>query len=386
VGAGKHACLAAALLLTFGRAVMSIERCIHRLLITAVLAMPAWVAADVAKEDEEIVRTNMTWMQSIFALPARLELDADVRTAAETMAAAHLARLPEVFKLWVTEERRFQGAATDVGRLAQAVAARTFNHLALWRLQSAGPAFDAAWAALLEQPQLCRPAERASSYFSLLAARWQLAPAEHRHAVLEGERVLLERWAQMPASLLDRPLRSSAQAVTELVRRSRESGARRRVPMAPVVADILLGQQDFERKVGPLPCAVTQWWFREQRAADPAAGEAALLAVRYEWMPAVTAWSETEKSSSGGAKQGEYPPLAARWDVTGTVLVDVAIDATGARTARIAERRIAVAGVRGVRPVAFEALLDEASLQRGEAAQPTTDKRNLRLEFKWSLE
>ena len=67
-----------------------------------------------------------------------------------------------------------------------------------------------------------------------------------------------------------------------------------------------------------------------------------------------------------------YSSFTRRFEVEGDVTAEVDVDATGrVLSTSVVQRNIQVPGIRGVRPVAFETVLDDASRVRIQALRPT---------------
>jgi hypothetical protein len=332
--------------------------------------------------DDRIVAELMGWMRAVFTLSPSTPLDPEVRAAASQMAQEHLERLPALFRTWLADPP--DGATMS---RSQQLHARAANELAVWRLQSAGPAHDSALLATMEQPNACRQVDLGESYFERLVLMWQSAPDEQRPTLLASEKMLLERWG-LPVELPPRPVPSATDALGHAIERLQTAGVRGAVPMTPVVATTLLKEGTPWRALTQRNgCAALQWWLRSELATAAGKRDAALLTWRYAMMPAADLWFPETASEAKKAKESEYPTFARRWQVEGRITVEVGPDRDGTASAsRIVARDVTIPGIRGNRPVAFETALDHASLARADALGNAAHAAGRRVEFAWKLQ
>jgi hypothetical protein len=302
------------------------------------------------------------WLGALLALPPDLPIDDDLRAEAEAIAKAHAARMNPVFVAWATEERAQIDPSRFPGQLATNMEARYVNEVALWRLDSAGAQHDAAILPALLWPGRC-PLAHDRSLFARQMLIVQQVPRAQRALVLAGERELLGRWGKPRAALPARPVPSLAELEEQSIARMLESDWLPEVPLPPVLASTLLTR---ERKPGgdSVLCATHQWWLRRTLALQPSEQAASLIAWRYASLPDGARWLVSDDRLKGKTP-ADYPPFAAQFGIEGKVLVDVVLDPRGhIASTRIAGRELTVNGVRGIRPVAFETSLDEASIAR----------------------
>jgi hypothetical protein len=356
-----------------------------------ILAGLVWLAGSFAAQgqtlqdvDKTIAAEAMQWMDAVFAVAPEATIDAPLRAAAEDLARAHKARLPALIDAWLAQERAAGGPELKPDALRRQLLSRLTNELALWRLREGGKSFEDAWLAALAQPRLCQ-GQGGHTYYTDLVLLWQGVPEAHRPALLAAERRLLEGWAVDPPQPPPRP----ALDLRDTLRRAMaDAPGAAAPPMPPIVAMNLLRRgADDEQLHRAVRCAGFQWALQQTLAADGTPPAQAWLAWRYAMLPTADFWfSQPERDAKGG----DYPPVAQRLSVEGAVTVELtARDSADAAApfARIASRNITVPGVRGVRPVAFETLLDAASLKRAATARIPADSRGRRrVEYLWRLE
>jgi hypothetical protein len=345
-------------------------------------ALPAWAAQPPA------------WLREYLELPRDLAVDEALRKRAEAMAEQIVARWPQVIDSWIAERRQSAGGAIDDANLASGLQLRALNELALWRVHAGGLGFDAAWSAALRNPALCANVSGIRPTFAALVLSWQAIPAQLRGAHVEAEALLLQRWGKLAQLPLPPVAALRAIPVTP-----RPLGAgvvadhAWRVPMPPVVASYLLGtpggawhQDAFVR------CVVLQWGWRE-READPDVGEG-LMQWRLAQAPIWDIWFDESRFPKPESDDA-YPPMAARLGVSGTVRIALRFAPDNDKpNARVVSRSIRVDGVPGVNPIAFQTMLDAASIRRAlrtaKRPQPSADAPSadaeIEIEIVWKLE
>lgn len=211
-------------------------------------------------------------------------------------------------------------------------------------------------------------------------------------------RAVLELPADLP---IDAELRAAGQSMaTSLIARMQPEFTRMLngewqldVPMPPVVAAKALKREGKSLDTTDA-CARHQWWLAQMLTKEPAQRASALSAWRYATMPEATRWMATEDELQGRTPI-EYPPFAARHGVVGRVAVEVTVDSRGRIAGmQIAERQLTVAGIRNVRPLAFETVLDAASMARVRAPDiasrlapaGTAKETRIRVPISWTLQ
>jgi hypothetical protein len=311
-----------------------------------------------------------------FVLDKGLPLEPSLRTAAEEMSAAHLARIDKLLPAWLKEERSLQtahGKALEPHTLYYAVWARLLNELALWQIEPGDADYErATLAALRTSPRVCLVSgDSRFNDFASRILRIQAMPEAQRSAALATERQLLAHWGEARAAIAPWPDPLPQDAAQSLIKRELVEGPRHARALPPVLASGLLSRQkDYTALHPTVQCALQQWWLQEslRQGAAPAA---VLNAFRYgtlisatdRFIEAATAPPADDKAKPASAKP-DYPKLAGRFLVTGVTTMHVQLAADGKpMQASVANRKIDVPGIRGVRPVAFENIFDKPSVK-----------------------
>ncbi len=361
------------------------------------LAKPAIAGAPtfkdlLAEEDYALVSQMVEWDKRAFALPEDLELDGPLREAAATLLQAHVARVRELIPAWIAQERAQAGVPDLRGRaLSQPIYHRMINEMAIWSVESAGPAHDEAWLNAALAPRACSVIPQ--SRFAQRMALIQAAPPSSRQALLAGERQLMSRWGTKREALPPRPSTADLDAVDQAIIRVRAGLQVSAEPMTPFLAVQIFyrlrkpGQSDRWEQ-----CAKSQWWLASQLASGKADRTLALAVYRYTTMLDVrefvpdSAMKPPASLSAGG--NGPYPPTAAYFNVEGTTTVQAETDDHGKLLkAQVVSRKITVSGVRENRPVAFESLLDAATLDvAAKRHYPDGKATSDRFDIAWHLE
>ena len=329
------------------------------------------LAADTAEQaaTDAIGAQSLVWLKSWMELPADTPIDGALRASLEGLAADHVARMEPIFHAWAREEAgRFHGSANFSALLFQAMTTRFTNEAALWRLESPGDEYDKVMLEALQRPAYCRLWGRERD-LSLPALVIQGLNAAGRATALAGERDLLSRWGRPRTALPARPVPSLREREDRLIAQARSGGDSPDPALPPVLASRLVVDP-----VRPLDtdmvCALHRWGLANVVKAEPARAREALVAYRYAMMPLaaeVLGSKEDAKALAGAEASGAYPPFAARYGVEGTVTLIVTTDLDGRfKKAVVVDRAITVQGLRG-RPVAFETVLDGASIARAAA-------------------
>jgi hypothetical protein len=214
-----------------------------------------------------------------------------------------------------------------------------------------------------------------------------------------GEAELLRRFAAPRDAVPPRPIVPASERAEQLLQQIKSGGARPQVAMPPVLAAQLFGPDDSVDALGAESrCALHQWWLQNAlRDASQQPDEAALV-FRYAQLadasrllpaPPATSADKTQAQADG------YPDLARAFIVQGRTVVEALVDEQGRlRRARVVQRDLTVPGIHGIRPVAFETTLDQASTERAKSvkfqqpdpAKPKGGESAQRIEFVWRLE
>jgi len=316
------------------------------------------------------VRHLARWLDSIFAWPADAAASpelAALRDRAVALAAAHRERLAPLLPQWVQQARAADPQDPDGDGIWVRLNNRLFNEVAMHDIDHVSAAVDEAWLAALQRPQACRMPPTTSGWWQRrLLPLATLEPAL-RDVALDGEARLLARWGQQPRDgLPERPAETSKTLIEAEVLQARQDGRRSGLAM-PLAGAAAVFDRDPEEPDEWWPdarCVLHRWWLQRE-LARPGADRRALL-DQYRFGSAATAlyWIDASKLPPRRADQARaYPPRALRFEVTGDVKVELAVDREGVvRRARVVERKLMVPGIVG-RPVAFEDLLDEASVR-----------------------
>lgn len=316
---------------------------------------PMQNAAEDALRRMNVTAADLMSLQRVDPLPE------DLRREAESLATAHLERMKGVFERWIAEERRRIFPAPLPHTLLGWVRARWINELALWQLDSAGADDDSRWRRQQLLPGVCEHASTASLYAQRIA-RIALLPASERPQALAAEGARLARWGTVrndvppwPYPLPDRRLR---QALAE----AHAAGASVEPPMTATLAARVSGDANWHPGANKaVRCEAWRWWLQRSATDD---AEATLVA-RFGMVQLPYG---TEAAGASVGSDG-FPHPARVFGVEGVVAVAVIVGDQGrVRDAEVVGRTITAAvDRRAARPVAFEAMLDDASLNRARA-------------------
>jgi hypothetical protein len=334
-------------------------------------------------------------LKADMALPERLALDGSLRTAASQMADAHVSRMRGVFQSWVVQQRPADGTPNDEPRALSPLFGRYVNELAQAWLQSPGREYDETLMPALLRPGICLRSYDMPLFAAQMALIQAVAP-DRRSVLLDGERTLLARWGQPRPDLPPRPepgQRDLEEANIARLQAGQEVAA---PPMPPVLAAAVLKDQRDRLSDGER-CALRQWGLATALSLPGARPADALHAYRFAAaFTAQDAFAPLENGIAARAgSQQDYPLPAQFFEVEGKIQVEIEADVQGRLLhARIKARDIKVPGLHGARPVAFDTVLDEASLARARLAwkkPPATstprDGHPIQtLEFVWRLE
>jgi hypothetical protein len=364
------------------------------------------LAAAAPEFSDDPVAKMTKWLHddlaSAFTLDKQLALDPDLRAAAEKIAAEHLARIDKLLPMWVEEERVHQSGAGNPPSSTSvygAVRARLLNELALWQLEPGDAHYEkATLAALRTGPSVCVLYGDARFLdFTYRILRIQALPAAEREPMLAGERQLLTHWGRPRANPAPWPDPLPQQAAYALLRRGPADADHPRLALPPMVALSVLGKgQDYAGLHLWERCMLQQWWLREslRQGVAPAV---ALNAFRYGTMLTAVdrfgnAWDKPNAADvKNPAGPPPYPGVATRFEATGATTVSVRLDAQGKPLdAAIIGRKIAVPGIRGVRPVAFENVFDAVTVKYAMDEARHYDKPSgnapYKFQMNWSLD
>lgn len=349
-----------------------------------------------ATQDQETIGTMTTWHKQVFQLPDDLQLDPSLRQAANQIAQEHLARVRAAAPAWIAQARAASGNSGLLSRAQmEALYARSVNELAIWSVESGGPAQDDAWLNAALAPAACDMP--GSPYFSRRIALIQTAPADSRAALLAGERELLSRWGSKRQHLPARPTAQELNAADHAIARMRAGQKIAAAPMPPGLAGRLF---DLDRKPDQPSwaerwdkCAKSQWWLASQLASGKVDKITALNIYRYSTMiDAKDYVPEALVQNAAARRPGEakpaYPPVAAFFGAEGSTIIETHADDQGRfLKAQVISRKITVPGVSDNAPIVFETLFDAAALDAAEKRhQNSPDNKPIsQFELKWHL-
>lgn len=333
-------------------------------------APPAERAAALARDQAGVL---VRWLRDQFKLPPELVLDDSLRVDLDALTAPVPERLRPAFERWAREALAEQ---PEPDAAWTTVKARYHNALTSWRLHDGGPAHEAAMRAVALAPAVCRRLNDIAAGWAEVASMLQQMPPAQRAAALEGEARLLAAFTQAP---VDYPLPTAVADPGADVRRAVEA-ARQGRPVVPAVPPALAARlfSDPPRDLtAPLRCARRQWWAAHRLAAPAGAAEAAPAdAVWRTWRllfarDALQGWLAEPYPNPEGA--ADYPALARRLFITGSVMVEVRFDKQGRfAEGRVTDRKLVMQGLPPGTPLPGLAhLLDGRSLARARQVLET---------------
>lgn len=351
--------------------------------IAAAVALLTCVEGRAAESDEAIVAQAMQQVEVLFELKDGALDDAGLLADGRALAQAHLARVRGLLPGWLAEARARTAQGAPADEAERRFLARVLNELALWGLDSGGPAHDAAQLRALQRPGFCREFDDLSD-FGLTLRLWQALPAPERAEGLAGERARLARWGQpRPGVPGEGPWPQPEQRLRALVAEAQAAAGSFEPVMSPVLAAGLLHEADwFPGARDRWRCETFRWLLVTNLTRQPEAAAEALQVFRHAMrrVPALPA-------APAGATQ-DYPRVARMFGVEGTVTVEWGVASGRQPEPRIRRRQLSVPGLEGTRPAAFESVLDEASLARARAAPlPAGQAGTPRVvDFVWKLQ
>ena len=337
---------------------------------TAASRQPSATADLEAREDADMAEGLIRWLRPAFEIPDNLEVDSSLIVAARDMYAAHIKRLRVLIPQWMAQERALATTPPLRAQLSRLMYVRLINEMALWSVDSTGPVQDDTLLQVLQQPRACL-----YQYPSVLAKKIdliQVAPASSRPAMLAAEQELLARWGTHREHLPARPSMEALKEADQAIVQLRDGLPVKAEPMLPVLARGVLakaykpGEQDAWTQ-----CAKNQWWLLTQLADGKTQRSEALTHYRYAMLKTIADWrpdaAKTASASKAASEASDgkppYPSLGSKYHVQGTVTLHVAVDAQGKLLkATVGAREISVDGIRDNPPIAFETVLDAASL------------------------
>lgn len=353
----------------------------------AMISGTSWAAdADAVQASRELALTTLEkFVDRHFELPADLALDAALRSDVDALATEHRRRLVSLGKEWVDQLTAPDGIASLPQAIVMPLMARYLNELALWQVDTTGEAYDSLMLNTMRDPGLCRAQDRQGPFAALAIALQRMASGD-REKALAAQRTLLARWGH-PRTVPERPeppladrVASALASLRAVVRPQDEP------PLSPMLAWNLL-RTEPRTAHRTLQCSLLQWEL--QRAPTRAASTIEKMAlVRYSLLIDPASIMGLESPEIVGSTG--YPVVAQRFGVEGTITVEgrYSSKGVGLDKPRVVVRHITVPGIRDVRPIAFEPLLDPASLERAAKVEYTDGAAGevRRVDFVWRLE
>lgn len=320
------------------------------------------------EEDRDMAGELHRLLARSFVLPPDVRLDPDLRAAADAIAAAHLERMKGQLLSWVQEERSVQAGAGGKAKSTEvfhAATARMLNELAYWHIEPGDAEYErATLEAIRQSPSVCLTGQEPRFVdFSSRVLRLQAMPMAQRRLALASETQLLERWGKPRQAALPWPKVPPQDAALAAVAPLLAGGGRPPLPLPPALSSRLLSARDpYPDLPRETRCAFQRWWLQVGLAQGQPAGDV-LNAFRYGTLVSAadrlgpTLPPAPVRPAADGLPP--YPFLASRYDVTGATTVWRRFGADGeSLLASVIDRKIAVRGIRGMRPIAFEDTFD----------------------------
>jgi hypothetical protein len=316
---------------------------------------PAWADDDLAGQRGFLLRSFTHWAEEEFSVPAEVELDAALRVRVQALAQALQTRAIATAMAAVKLQAGDSRAA-----LEQRSTVNWLEAMVRWQIDRVDDADDARLLRALRDPGFCASRE-ARTPFSRWVVMLSRMPAEDRDAALQAQATLLARWGMDRDDLPARPgvywMSTARKALQGLRAPLRPAGE----PPAPPVLVWTFQPSKNPRANHGERCALAAWQLqREALAGTSPRAQAELARFALAWDPA------HDVVPPPSVPGDDYPAMASRMKVQGTLRVRGRTNALGKGLdeASIVERRIQVEGLDLPRAVAFETMLDEASLRR----------------------
>lgn len=347
--------------------------------------------AQLAAQDAEIAAQMVAWNEAFFQID-ETTLPPDLRAPVAGLVRTHSERLRRLMPAWIAEERAATAPGLKSDDLRHALVVRSINEMALQTVESLGATQDEAWSRAASSPKACQ--HQNGTFFRRRIAVIQAAPADLQPTLLAAEGELLAHWGTRRQDLPPRPERADLLAADFAIARLRAGLPVSALPMTPVLAAQVF---DRDRKPGRSDvweqCARSQWWLQSQRVDDKADRKQALTVYRYATLQNIDDFisrQQQPKATAGGPPEdpAAFPLAASVFRLRGATTLRVSIDDAGKPTRiEILERRVRAPGLRDTRPVAFEAVFDDASLaQANQRSYPAGKAMGARFVAEWRFE
>jgi hypothetical protein len=326
------------------------------------------------EKDQAMLAQPRELLTRLLQLPGTLKLSPEGRALAEATLQPHR---EHVVAGWPALQAQAIARGTDasgnrkaeIEEVALNLSARVVNEAALWFADAEPHASDAIWIEALRREGLCQgltgtePAAR-------MAALIDALPAEQRAAAWSGEAARLSRWGQDTRTVLppaERALEDGLVPALAPALRDKTLAAMPEALRAMVQAPgwTLAAQAPAQR------CELLRWWGQEQVRTKRLNPRQAMLAWRTALAPRSADFLLAGVAREGAAAidKGGYPVVARRLGLTGRVVVEQDIDASGKSLHRFIQRReLRAASLGDLPPVGLEHELDAATLARVASA------------------
>lgn len=309
---------------------------------------------------------------SVSGLPG---IDADLQRQADDLAAEHLQRIRDLLTRRMAQEQAREGASRvplELRGLAWIV-----NERAIWRIDSLGAEDDALQRRMVAGAQAC-PQHVDPTRLRFVIAQLQGLPAAERSRALALERERLARWGTVRGPLPAWPPVPPMAQVTAAVEQARRADPAPTPPLPASIRATIDAHPDRPAIRGlVMYCEAVAWWL-----SQPGDEADRLTLARMALMPVARRGVAGMRAEAAG-----YPPAARLHGVEGTIGVEVEIDESGRpQRPRIVRRSVAVPGIHDTRPIAFEMIFDDASLERVRAMR-FDDRRGQKhvVDLEWRL-
>ncbi|HEY9109164.1 MAG TPA: hypothetical protein VIN58_20980 [Roseateles sp.] len=332
-------------------------------------------------KDQSALTQSRQLLDSLLELPATLKLSAEGRVQAETVLKPHRER---VAAAWPALEQQAVAANTDMTRkrkserqvdyeqAALELSARALNEAALWFADAEPQASDAIWIEALRRGGLCEGVTDTDPA-ALMATLIDALPAEQRQAAWAGEAARLSRWGQETRTVLPAPQRALEDSLVPALAPAARAKTLASMPET-LRAAVQAPDWKLEAQAPAQRCELLRWWSQEQVRAKRLSAQQALLAWRTALAPRSADFLLTALPRSGAEAidKGGYPAVARRLGLTGRVVVEQDVDATGKPAHLFIQRReLRAASLGNQPPLALEHELDRVTLDRVESSPRT---------------
>jgi len=332
-------------------------------------------------KDQAALTQSRQLLDSLLELPASLKLSAEGRAQAEAVLKPHRER---VAAAWPAQEQQAVADNTDKTRkrksewqvdyeqAALQLSARALNEAALWFADAEPQASDAIWIEALRRGGLCEGVTDTDPA-ALMATLIDALPAEQRQAAWAGEAARLSRWGQETRTVLPAPQRALEDGLVPALASAVRAKTLASMPEA-LRAAVQSPDWKLEAQAPAQRCELLRWWSQEQVRAKRLSAQQALLAWRTALAPRSDDFLLTALPRSGAdaLDKGGYPAVARRLGLSGRVVVEQDVDATGKPVYLFIQRReLRAASLGNQPPLALEHELDRVTLDRVESSPRT---------------